>query len=186
MSDHDQLDRLLDSALSTYASPEPDFKERLLRSIASTATSQRRLRRAWLPWAIALPVAACLLVAIFLHVARPRTAPVQQARSVPSLPFAVQPEPRVTSVPPATSRRRHKDSAPHPSAASTIAMPKQDVFPTPQPLTAEERALVTAAGRGDPSERQRLLTASKPPPDAPLAIAGLSIPPLATFDEGNN
>ena len=179
------LDRLLDSALSTYSTPAADFEERLLHSIAKAAQPAPAPRRRWLPWAIALPAAACLLIAlvVFLDARRPRTTSIQQAHNVPAAPVVATPEKsEPTQV--AIRRPRTTHSVQRRALASTVAPPKQDVFPTPQPLTAEERVLVAAAATGDDAEHQKLLNASKPPPDAPLAIAGLSIPPLAPGDDG--
>src|SRR6185312_1147206 len=66
----DQLDRVLDSALATYADPGPDsgLEQRILGRIANEATPAPRRR--WLAWSIALPVAAGLL--IFAVLAGPR------------------------------------------------------------------------------------------------------------------
>jgi hypothetical protein len=45
--------------------------------------------------------------------------------------------------------------------------------------------LVAAARLRSDAQRQALLAAAKPPSDAPLAIADLSIPPLVPPDDGN-
>ena len=75
MPDKDDLDLLLDSALSTYADPGPDaglganFEQRVLARIAAAQTSPERKqapRRTWLPWAIALPLAAGLVLLLLL------------------------------------------------------------------------------------------------------------------------
>jgi hypothetical protein len=77
--DRDELDRLLDSALATYADPGPgaDLERRILGRIAAEAVPVPR--RSWLPWAMALTVAAgLLLVAVLMG-----TRQVHELGSVP-------------------------------------------------------------------------------------------------------
>lgn len=69
--------------------------------------------------------------------------------------------------------------------AAAPSLPKRDVFPSPQPLTAEEQVLVAAARSGSKAEREALL-AAQTPSDKPLDVAALSIPPLSGSDEGKN
>ena len=70
------------------------------------------------------------------------------------------------------------------ASAMRVTAPKLIVFPTPQPLTAEEQTLLAAATRGSEAQRQALLESK--PVEAPLSIASLNIPPLAPPDEGKN
>jgi hypothetical protein len=201
MPEKDKLDLLLDSALSTYADPaaRPGLEERVLAALDEARRSRARAgvftpRRRWLPWAIAVPVVVCLLV--WLLIGKNAHAPSTQPA------VAVQPNPPVSAPPqkkldrsnqPAGAKARgdlaavpaRLKSRPVTKHVSSIAggkdlaaLPKLDVFPTPQPLTPEERALVVLAGSGPPSQREALIK-SEQQPDAPLSIAALNIPPLA-------
>ena len=64
-------------------------------------------------------------------------------------------------------------------------LPKLDVFPTPQPLTAEERALVAFAANAPKPELKAVVDA-QPQADAPLSIAAIEIQPLDSPDQGGN
>lgn len=211
---NNELDRLLDSALATYADPGPDtgLEGRVLASL--TAAQERHKRRGfflrtrtWLPWTIALPVAASLLVWIGMH--RTPQAPLQSSEQpqeasknapVGTGPSEVSDEKYLTLAPgrQAGAKRsarlnpcRVKGNNDGPCSpgkrevAKTAPLPKLDVFPTPRPLTTEERILVTVARDGSKAEREALVT---PPAqsDAPLDISALNVPPLAASGEGQN
>lgn len=128
----DELDRLLDSALAEYArAPErPGLTERVLRRVRDDAA--RRGWRRWLPWAWGLPALAAGTVAVVV-LWMPRDpgppASVQLARiEPPALAVAAR-----VPVPPARPR------------VAATAPPRRRVFPTPSPLTLEERALYALA-----------------------------------------
>jgi hypothetical protein len=230
MPDKDDLDLLLDSALATYADPDPDsgpesgLAQRVLLSLTAVRAAAEGRRHAtkprrWLAWAVAVPLAASLLLWIGIgRFSHPPSSPPQQAHQIPpsASPYGSSSDTRpradgtlkrhdakvsgktrieaglVTgrdfsrAASPAHSRQA---LAPEGRSFATTGVtrapvPKLDVFPSPQPLTPQERVLVTAATRGSETEREALLEAAKPPSDAPLAIADLSIPPLVPPDEG--
>jgi hypothetical protein len=58
-----------------------------------------------------------------------------------------------------------------------VRLPKMDVFPTPRPLTAEERALVAFASQASPEMKKQVVEAERHLGD-PIAIAQLKIEPL--------
>jgi hypothetical protein len=62
-------------------------------------------------------------------------------------------------------------------------LPKLDVFPTPQALTPEERALALVATR-TPAPVRNALLAAQTQDDAPVRIAAIHIPPIEPPDEG--
>lgn len=186
MPDHDELDRMLDSALSTYAAPSRGFEERLLRSMASIPGAVRMRRRRWLLWALALPAAACLILAIFvLQPRRPsQAAGVQRARKQATITRAV-PGLRPEVSPLHVARQNQRKNSSHLTlSASAAPLPKLDVFPTPQPLTSEEKVLVETASGNPTAEREALLQSNAPV--TPLDIASLKIPPLVVSDEGKH
>src|SRR5690242_15687415 len=118
-------DELLERALATYAGaePRPGLEQRV---IARVFSEPARPRFRWLRWAWAVPALAGAVVAVL---SIPRTPAPPQA---PRPPAAVVP---VASAAPVPARpaihRRHR-----------AAQPKPRLFPTPSPLTAEERLLV--------------------------------------------
>ena len=190
MPEHDDLDLLLDSALTTYGDPGPDsgLEQRVLTRVAAEAAPLPLHR--WLPWAIALPVAACLLIFVISmpkvsHSPDTHSTGVTQA----SEQAAARPVPQ-PALQPAPARRGElaaRKSRPHSvaSAAKSVPPPKLDVFPTPRPLTPEEQALVAFATQAPESERLALLEAQKIK-DEPLHIAAIHIPPIEPPAPGAN
>jgi hypothetical protein len=92
MRDKDDLDLLLDSALATYADPgtEGGLERRVLAALSAARDSDGRKgsaekpRGRWLPWAVALPVAACLILVWVLASTRVVHAPTQPQQARPS------------------------------------------------------------------------------------------------------
>ena len=166
MPERDDLNSMLDSALMTYGDPGPDsgLEQRVLARVAAVAAPSP-LRR-WLPWAIALPVAACLLI---LVMSRPRISHSPDAHSTgatqASEPAAARPvpQPALQLAPASRGELATRKSRPQSVAiaAKSVPLPKLDIFPTPQPLTSQEQALVEFATQAPASERQALLEAQK-------------------------
>jgi hypothetical protein len=186
-----EFDRLLQSALNTYADPgqDSDIAQRVLTRVAAECAPKEKRR--WLPWAIALPVAACLIVFTVVtgsKLTRNIADRTSQAR-VPS--------PKSTGIhrdgPSSISASAKYGKAPrgmsHPNHASTHErtrrLPKLDVFPTSQPLTPAEQELVAYIAHAPESERQSLIEAQKQV-DAPLSIAALEIQPLRSPEPAGN
>lgn len=197
MREKDELDLLLDSALRTYADPGPDagLEDRVLKALTAARAPEVRTtwialrpRRHWLPWAFALPIAVCLLL-LWLSTAKTihaPSAPTEQARHTipaPALSPAIAPE--GSTHPSRRHAGRAMVSAPPPSnglVANAVLRPKLDVFPTPQPMTAEERALSAVAVQTPLPLREALVEAQQN--DEPLHIAATHIPPLESPDQG--
>jgi hypothetical protein len=192
MHEGDELDRLLDSALSTYADPGDNsgLEERILTRISTPATPVSRRR--WMVWAIALPVTACLLLFLFSvpkpahppigHAGqeyRPQQPPVLDAHTESQPVLRLQPLPRAKA--PTLSAQSRRITP----AAITIPFPKLDVFPAPRPLTAEERT-VAAIIRQAPESELKALVEAQNRADALLSIAAIHIPPLEPPDPGAN
>lgn len=199
MREKDDLDLLIDSALATYADPGPDsgLENRVLAALASVHNAipweRGGWRRRWLPWAVAIPIAAGLL---FLWLSPGRHKPVpasesQEARgAVPSsiasrASSSNQVRPRLSnrSETPHRHTVRVTQPAPPVQTAQAAPLPKLDVFPTPQPLTAEERALALVVTQTPLPAREALVEAQSL--DAqPVRIAEIHIPPLEPPDQG--
>jgi hypothetical protein len=190
--ERDPLDLLLDSALATYADPDlagggdSGLEDRVLAALASARNSSdipvTNSRRRWLPWAIAIPIAACLL-SLWLATSRGNHAPstplqqVHRSQPTPALPTS-----SVSIASQSTPHRTipHNRSALPPSAALTASaepLPRLDVFPTPQPLTPQERALVAVAVQ-TPLPLRAALAQAQIQDDPPIRIAAIHIPPL--------
>jgi hypothetical protein len=190
MHERDELDRQIDSALATYAGADDGLEERILARIAKTQTAQPR-SRAWM-WAIAVPAAACLLLLLALPRKSGIVAPEsksnattqQVARAPAAMTAEAAPEP---ILPEATKRPREAHArAAHESVKHPLPVPaKLEVFPTPQPLSPEEQALVTFVTQVPEKQRKAVLDEEQNRA-VPLAIASMRIPPLATPDEGKN
>jgi len=196
MREDDQFDRVLDAALATYGEPEDEsaLAGRVLARIAEARIVDRlaaRPNRRWLPWAIALPVAASLLLLFFAtqksalapagttklsHA--PQAMPSITARNIPAAP-------RSEAAVRIKSPRATEQTARPEFAVDSTALPKLNVFPTPRPLTPEERALARIAVRTPMPELQALAKASYDDP-LTLSLAAVHIPPLELPDKGEN
>lgn len=187
MPDERELDNLLDAALSSYAEPDAHLENRVLAHLAATRASEPvPTRRRWLLWAIALPLAACVILLTVLSL-RPNHQPaVEQARretvapaqmaheNAPPLPATIpvhSPKPRSVIV-----------SAARPAASKITLSPKLDVFPSPHPLSPEEQALVRFVATTPASERNAVLAAQQQSND-PLHIAEIVIQPIPSPDK---
>ena len=189
----DELDRLLDSALATYADPGADsgLEHRILSRIASEAAPAPRRR--WLVWAIALPAAACLLLLVLLS--RPglhhsSSGNQEQAQRVQQPAIAAgrsAAQPAHRSAPLERADASVHKYSPHRTtlAAGPAPLPKQDIFPMPRPLSPQEQALVNFAAHATRSERESLL-APHEGLNAPLHFAEIHIEPLEPPAEGAN
>jgi len=180
-----EFDRLLRSSLETYADPGPDsgLAERVLARIAAEGRGGRARRMN--PWAIALPVAACLIIVIALLASKFAHHSADEANQVRvTLPKStgggaresIANSPSVPARREVISRpRRHSSYA----AVSVTAkrLPKLDVFPATQPLTAAETKFVAYVAHASEAERQSLVETQQQLA-APLMIAALEIQPL--------
>jgi hypothetical protein len=218
----DDIDLLLDSALATYADPGPGsgLEERVIAALAAaraetpTKTLSRHWR--WLPWAIAVPVAACVIllwiVASTRVVRAPLTLPQQASRSdQPQSPSVrgqeiremrpsgaidccktnvlprneKQPQILRLRPPRRTPLRMTKESAYAGINKAPTQLPKLDVFPTPQPLTEQEQALLAFAQQA-PAGQVEALSAVQAQDEESFALAASHIPPFEPPAEGKN
>ena len=187
MRDKDDLDLLLDEALATYACVEESSNLSVRVLVAVRQNEHRRAPLRWLPWAIALPVAAAVLIAVLVgpRLFRSREVPLTPqvaTQSAPDNPKAVveTPSPAVRAVRPPRARTTNEVR----SAIHKLPVPKQAVFPAPQPLSREEQALVSLANTRPSVAAQSIAESSQPV--EPLSIAAIHIPPLNPPDKGGN
>jgi hypothetical protein len=184
-----ELDALIRSSIASYGEPAPnsELAQRILMRIA--AEPEPVARRRWLPWAIALPIAASLIIFFMLFETRPVHTPagVENHAQIP----AQLHNDIAAAAPHLTQHENKKTMARHevlPRLAAvdsnTQPLPKLDVFPTPQPLTPEEQALVNFVSRAPASERNSLIEAQQQR-DVPLTIAAIKIQPIELPELGN-
>lgn len=163
----DPLDTLLDAAVKTYVDAEPlnGLEDRILNR-ASLVRSGRSSKFGPLLAIGATLALSCFFVAGLKH---KRIELKNEASAVvrvpPTLPIPIYREVKTTH----THRLRR--------------LPKRNVFPTPEPPSAEELALLNFLER-NPKEAAQTF-AGLQQIDAPLDIAPLEIKPLET-DESNN
>jgi hypothetical protein len=143
-------DDQIDAALAKYAAePRAGLEERLLAHLRAQWKGSPGM--AWWPWAGV--VAAAILIATFLlwklesprheRTVRRQPSPQQETQpqiaAHPALPKIGQPAVRVS----VRRWRRHRAR----EAREIAAAPKLDQFPSPQPLTPEEKMLLEYVGR---------------------------------------
>ncbi|SPE18829.1 hypothetical protein SBA5_170059 [Candidatus Sulfotelmatomonas gaucii] len=191
MPDLDDLDLLIRSAVATYGDrgPDDDLARRILNHFAAEAAPARR----WLPWAIALPIAAGLVALAVLSSSkpsRPGFGKTDQA-SNSHAPLRAIAGAAPSTAPPSARIQRSKAQLQNrqprlaEKAARTAPLPKLDVFPTPRPLTSEEKAFAIFAAEAPEPERRSLIEAQRRV-DAPLTIAVIQIQPLEPPEPGGN
>jgi len=141
----DDLDRMLDGALTKYAAVEPraGLEERILAHLR--AEPLRTRRREWLQWGLAGALAAIAVIAVLAW--RSSRTPHPTIANRP--PHTIQ-QPSIEKPKPAPHAANEVAVSKHPSmqkpavrtpASTAVAHPKLDQFPSPQPLGAEEMGL---------------------------------------------
>jgi hypothetical protein len=125
-------------------------------------------------WAFAIPALACGLVLFaWLH-----TLPVQQP--VVQLKVTQQKvapaRPAVTEAAIAPARQVPVEQKPS-SVAKRAPLPKLQQFPSPAPITKEERLLLTLIARS-PEKAREILTEGQRPDSEPIRIEEIEIQPL--------
>ena len=186
-----EFDHLLLSALNTYADPgqDSDIAQRVLAHVAAECAPKQT--RQWLPWAIALPVAACFIVLTVVTGLKPtRIFTDRTSQGSVKLPNSTDIKGNgPSSISASTQHGKAPRGMSHPNHASaherTTRLPKLDVFPAPQPLTPAEEELVAYIAHAPEAERQSLIEAQKQI-DAPLSIAAIEIQPLRPPEPAGN
>jgi hypothetical protein len=199
------LDRRLDAALATYADPGETVNTRLLTArvlaLASTTPPNRtrrdltHWRRRW-PWILTAPALAALLLLIIAHrsaILSHWSTQTPRARAFvkqPPQPTPTQHNPATVPASAAVSDRRspppHNVSSPQPTVVDArtrllarAAQPvKQDVFPTPKPLTDQEKLLIAFLAHASPKDRQAIARFTESA--EPLLAPGFEIDPFST------
>lgn len=178
-----EFDDLIDAALSGYSATEaqPGLERRILENALAQCP---RLRRLTWAWAFVGPAAVCLMVFLLFSARRNSHRSTFEATvtTTPAIPVESYREPPQTYSFPSPSKRSipHKSSTQRPTAGERL--PKEEVFPSPTPLTAEERAAV-ALVRVPPRMPRQADTAGVA--IDPIHIAELQIKPIVPPDESS-
>jgi hypothetical protein len=164
----------VDSALDRYtdAEPRPGYETRLLATIRA---AERPGRRAWWIWAPVAAAAAVIIATIVLsttHRDRSRVPDIANVTPTRTQSPSV-PQQQPSTVPPTGEKTvtvaRKRPTTPHASvnevqvvavATNTTAPPKQPQFPTPAPLSEQERLLL-AYVRNTPAQEIQTVIAQK-------------------------
>jgi hypothetical protein len=159
----DQLDHVIDAALTKYAAVEPrtGLEERVLAVLRAEQTTARA--KTWWRWGMAGALAAVLVVALALALRSGKSShPVFVNRPAETQPSPTQApltanagaETVPARVPPVRKQNRQ------PISTRLAADPKLDVFPSPRPLSEEELALARYV-RNFPSDAKRVAQAQE-------------------------
>jgi hypothetical protein len=189
----DREDLLLDSALAAYAPPEPtpDLAARVLTSIrqeAQPAGHPPRHPRPWLTWTIAIPALAALLLVALMPAHHQRTRPASSTQQAGTSPTQQASGPadakQITTqdAPQATTKHHRATTQP---AVENEPLPRQEVFPTPTPLTPQEQALAALVSNNPGNVAQAVAESQKQPVE-PLSIAAIQIPLINPPGKGEN
>lgn len=199
MHDLDELDRLLDAAIHSYAEPGVDFglERRVLDCIAAEeksvdAESHPRWHRSQHILALSFSAAVC---AVLLVVAAPRLFHRSTQRTEESQQVASTVQSSGRAAPAITTRtadlhaqkavHRRPKSPPALHPALQASLPKLDRFPVSQPLTTEEKALIALAVQ-HPDRAASVFTHQPAHPPEPLTIAAIRIAPIEMPSPGKN
>ena len=187
MPERDQLDRLIDSELARYAEPRAGLEQRILARVSVEAPARSSLFRGWRYWALAGAVAAVIVLLIsiprFTH--HKPTVTMAHANNNANHAPAVSVKNTIPEVPgqlrhqtQATRRKQHAArTPPGKEQFDNPHYPKLDVFPSAQPLSAEERTMADFAAHATPTGREALLVHDETK-YAPLEISSIEISPI--------
>jgi hypothetical protein len=139
------VDSVLDRALRPQlVEPRPGLEERILANLPTQP--QRRPWWQWM-WIPALAAAALLAVVIGMRVMhRELPAPVQAIKTVEAPKQEATVEPEAPAIKQLQPQRAHPPARVQ-VARVTPALPKQGVFPSPVPMTDQERLLLALVRR---------------------------------------
>jgi hypothetical protein len=186
MHEPDDLDRLIDAVLASYAEPRAGLEQRVLARISGEGV--RSSRRKWVFAALAAPAAAALILLGYLVAKTPYSQPGQMAHT-PAMPSAApvvtapaRPAARKAAAPGHIRHIHRVDQIADRASNDVISRPKLDVFPTPQPLNAGEQALIRFVSQAPEADRQAIVEDQKRI-DEPLRISAIRIPPLQLSEE---
>src|SRR5271157_27383 len=183
-----ELDDLIDRALRGYSGADPlnGLEDRIVRRVRVAGSVPRSPWLSWLRFAV--PVAAALFLGAMVPRAwwkLTRAADDPQSHAAPR-PAVIQalsrPEPALASrnLPAEATQAakvRHHVRAAREGRARPEALPKEECFPSPAPMTREERVLVAWAMQA-PADAREAFRSLEERTDQPVVIEPIRIQPL--------
>jgi len=175
------VDELLDASLRRYASatPRPGLESRVLAGVRARQQAARR-HTAW-GWAMGMAAVAALVTLLVIHWPRPRPAPLPVIANAPANISAPSVARVTPPVPPPMPHRSPRQALP----SGVDTRPQQ--FPTPRPLSEQEKLLLIYAQSLKGSSAASMQVADEDPEHdleiPPLSIAEIKIDPLAPPEE---
>lgn len=177
MKDDEQLDKLLNTAISSYAEATPrlGLDSRILRQIAAEKV-QLRQRRVLQCFSV-ITVGSALLLVCMLSI-RHNAADNVRTPFLPTIPTT--PRSNAPAQIAATQTGQLRVHLPSRPVNRSRNLPKLEHFPSPAPLTSEERALQALAKYYS----NKIPAAMTSPSDEikPIQIAAIQIEPLPDGD----
>jgi hypothetical protein len=165
------LDTRIEDAIRTYAEPAevPEARPVALKLLEQAREAGPRPQ--WPLWRWAIPAAVCLIAMAIAAVWLLRTPRFPDVARTPAPPRIVAQTktaaPLTRRAPLSAAKRPHRVLA-----AKSRPLPKLDVFPTPTPLSPQEKALVAFA-RHAPLAVQRAVLQDQQNWEKSITIAGL-------------
>ncbi len=174
------LDELLEASLARYRSAEPrlGFEQRLLANLRASAQAAPRFRWGWLALGAAAAALAMMVVGFYLA-RRPKPSPPAVSVVAPGPEPARVVSPIVGVKPPGAltgQRRPAPGQVRRTPPTFEVATPRRDQFPSPAPLSAEEKLLLRFLKEAPEPVLMALRAENEPKGD--LQIRDLNIPPL--------
>ena len=175
MKDNDtRLERILEQGISSYTHCEPlaGLEERIMARLHLAERPRERTQRRWAALAAGL---ALLIVGVSIywpmrHVEpKPVRIAAAETKTPPFEPI------QAPNQPPRIRKPMHR-------SRQVDTLPKRAVFPTPSPLTPEERRLL-AMVQQDPEGTVQAFESLRKRASEPLEIAPLVIPPVEPADD---
>lgn len=193
----DELDLRIRAALHSYAE-SPQFQDaRTAVARVRELAEQLPPRRRWRVWAWAIPASAAALIALAAldwfggigpgpRIASPKAPAVARIPGYNSACCNLQ---RAHTAPSTSlARNRIRRASAHDDRtleAGARPLPKQEVFPTPAPLSEEERSLLAFATQAPPDVKKQVIEAQKHLGDL-IEIADLKIRALDEDERQTN
>lgn len=164
-----KLDEMLDAMLSAYSAvePRPGLETRIVANVKEeSAKRTSRWRLGWM-WtgAIATAAAVILLMTYFWRPQQRATVPQIATQAPQKTTPAPELQRKVTALS-ATSHPKHARPTVSPTRVpNEVSVVRQEVFPSPSPLSEQEKLLLRYLSR---TPRQELIAQSHPdPPEEP-------------------
>lgn len=201
--ERDALDERIDAALRKYLeAPQYSDPRIALARVKALAEQERERRSRWM-WVWAASLAAALMIAVgaMVWLGSGRTNATRQAHQVAkSAPQELKAHPSqgqngAAEVVPfqnagsgssSLRRRQQRRSLTRDDKnlefAAERTLPKQEVFPTPAPLSTDEQKLAAFLHQAPPALKEQVIAAQKQIDD-PIEVAAIQIEPLDTSSE---